>query len=342
MNNTHQKEYIKNHSIAEQFAYKIRQENRVEKLRVYAPIILLCVITAAAAIFVDRFFSPKNIANLLYQMSIPLVMASGITFVLIIGSIDLSMEGVMGFSGAAISLLVANSITDYDFGIWGMIVTVTAGILVGCLTGYLHVKLRIASFIISYAMGSIITGFGVMTYRGTPASVYSELFTVISQKIILGIPLLTWISFLLFGFACYILNYTAFGCAVYAIGNNELAARSAGINIEKTKIKVFAFSAFMASCSGILACIRLKFGQVSIGSNQLFPVITACVLGGVSLWGGKGGLLQTFVGVLMYTELSNILTILGVDANYKQLVQSIIIVLAVIITTSRDRQIIAK
>lgn len=335
-------DYMKNHSIAEQFSYKVNLERRKEKIFVYAPIILLIFITLVAVIFVENFFSVRNIVNLLYQMSIPLVLASGITLVLITGSIDLSIEGVMGFSGAVVSLLVANSLTTFDLGFWGILITIAFGTLFGVITGFLHVKLRIASFIITYAMGNIITGLGVMTYRGTPASVTSTLFAFISSKIVLGIPLLTWICFGLFGFICFLLNYTAFGRAIYAIGDNELAARSTGINVDKTKIKVYTVSAFMASCAGVLACIRLKFGQVSIGTNQLFPVITASVLGGISIYGGKGGMLQTFVGVLMYTELNNILTIIGVDANYKQLIQSVIIIVAVILTTERTRQQIAK
>lgn len=334
--------FMNSRSIAEQFAYKVDQERKKEKIVVYAPMILLVIITIAAIFFVENFFSLRNIINLLYQMSIPLVLAAGITFVLIIGSIDLSMEGVMGFSGALVSILVANSLTNYDFGFLGIAFTILIGTLFGVLTGFLHVKLRIATFIITYAMGSIITGLGVMTYRGTPASVTSPLFAYVSSKIVFGIPLLTWICFALFGFACLLLNYTAFGRAVYAIGDNELAARSTGIDVDKTKIKVFALSAFLASCAGVLACIRLKFGQVSIGTNQLFPVITACVLGGISLSGGKGGMFQTFVGVLMYTELNNILTIIGVSANYKQLIQSLIIICAVILTTERTRKQIAK
>lgn len=335
-------EFMKKNSIAEQFTYKVTEEARKDKLKVYAPMILLIITTVLAAVFVEDFFSAKNIVNLLYQMSIPLVLASGITFVLLIGSIDLSLEGVMGFSGAIVSLLVSNSINEVNLGILGILITIILGTIVGIVTGFLHVRLRIASFIVSYAMGSIITGFGVLTYKGTPASVTSELFATISSNSFLGIPLLTWICFLLFGVACVILNYTAFGRAVYAIGDNETAARSTGINVDLTKIKVFALCAFMASCGGVLSCMRLKLGQVSIGLNQLFPVITAVVLGGVSLWGGKGGMLQTFVGVLMYTELNNILTIVGVDANYKQLIQGILIIIAVALTIARKRQQIAK
>ena len=334
--------YMESNSVAQQFAYKVKEEARTAKFRIYGPMILLILMTAVGAIFLDNFFTWRNITNLLYQMSIPLVLATGITFVLLIGSIDLSLEGVMGFSGAVVSLLVTNTMNDNNFGLFGILITIAAGTFVGVITGILHVKLRIASFIITYAMGSIITGFGVLTYGGTPAQVTYELFDVVSRNSFIGIPYLTWSAFIVFFAGCVILNYTAFGRAVYAIGDNELAARSTGIDVDWTKVKVFALCACTASIAGVLACIRLKLGQVRIGNNQLFPVITSVVLGGVSLSGGKGGMLQTFVGVLIYTELSNFLTMQKVDPYYRQLSQGVIIIVAVALTITRSRRIISK
>lgn len=332
--------YMSSKSVAEQFTYKVKEDAKKDMIRVYAPMILLIITTIFAAIFVNNFFSWKNITNLMYQMSIPLVLATGITFVLLIGSIDLSLEGVMGFSGAFVSVLVANSMTKNDFGILGIIITIVICAIIGAITGLLHVKMRISSFIITYAVGSIITGFGVLTYGGTPAKVTYDLFITISNGSFLGIPYITYISFIVFFIGCIILNFTAFGRAVYAIGDNEIAARSTGINVDLVKIKVFSLCACTSSIAGILSCMRLKLGQVSIGTDQLFPVIT--VLGGASLSGGKGGMLQTFVGVLIYTELSNFLTIMGINPYYKKLIQGIIIIIAVALTIAKNRKTIAK
>ncbi len=340
--NKKQIEFMQNSTVAQQFTHKIDIEAKRDKIRLYAPLVLLIVLTLIAGIFIDSFFSPKNIINLLYQMSIPLVLATGVTFVLLIGSIDLSVEGVMGFSGAVVALLVTNSMNNLNIGGFGIILTLIVGTAFGVLTGFLHVKLRIASFIITYAMGSIITGFGILSYGGTPSRVLWPIFDIIAQETFLQIPILTWISLGIFGLGCIVLNFTAFGKAVYAIGDNEGAARSTGINVNKIKIMVFAFCAFTASCAGILSVIRLKLGQVSIGTNQLFPVITSIVLGGASLSGGKGGMVQTLIGVLIFTELNNILTILAVDPNYKQLIQGVIIIVAVTLTITRSRQTITK
>lgn len=334
--------YMHSSTVAEQFSYKVKEDSRKEMLRVYAPMILLIITTILAAIFVDNFFSWKNITNLLYQMSIPLVLSTGITFVLLIGSIDLSLEGVMGFSGSLVSLLVVNSITNFNLGFLGILITILIGSIIGFITGFLHVRMRISSFIITYAMGSIVTGFGVLTYGGTPAKVTDNLFIKLSSGSIIGIPYITLISFIVFLMGCIILNFTAFGRACYAIGDNEAAARTTGINVDIVKIKVFILCACTSSIAGILSCMRLKLGQVSIGQDQLFPVITAVVLGVASLSGGKGGMLQTFVGVLIYTELSNFLTIIGINPYYKKLIQGIIIIIAVALTIIKNRKTISK
>ena len=107
-------------------------------------------------------------------------------------------------------------------------------------------------------------------------------------------------------------------------------------------IKVFTLSGVAASLAGFLALVRLKFGQASLGDDQMFPCITALVVGGTSLAGGTGGMLQTIVGILIYMELNNFLTIVGVDPNYKKALQGIIIIIAVALTLIRKRKTIAK
>ncbi|MFI3257687.1 MAG: ABC transporter permease, partial [Spirochaetales bacterium] len=211
--NKKQIEFMHNSTVAQQFTHKIEVESRRDKLRLYAPLVLLIVLTLTAGIFIDNFFSPKNIINLLYQMSIPLVLATGVTFVLLIGSIDLSVEGVMGFSGAVVSLLVTNSMNDINIGFFGILLTLVMATLFGVITGFLHVKLRIASFIITYAMGSIITGFGILSYGGTPSRVLWPVYDIIAQETFLNIPVLTWICLGIFALVGIILNYTAFGKA---------------------------------------------------------------------------------------------------------------------------------
>jgi ribose transport system permease protein len=329
-------------SVAEQFSYKVKSDAKMDKIRRYAPLILLVVMTVIGAVSQENFFSWGNIVNIMYQMSIPLVISVGLTYVLLLGSIDLSIEGMMGFAGSFVAFLVQNKSNDNNFGLLAVVIVVVLCTLIGALTGFIHVKARIATFIVTYAMGSIMTGVAVLVYQGTPIQVVDELFVTISRGRLLQIPYITLIAFVIFIIGGIILNYTAFGRAVYAIGDNETAARSTGINVDLVKIKVYALSACTASLAGILQCMRLKLGQSSIGTDQMFPVVTSIVVGGGSLNGGKGGMLQAFVGVLIYTELANWLTLMGVDPYMKKVIQGIIIIIAVTLTIERNRQTISK
>lgn len=329
-------------TVAEQFVYRVELESRQNKVRVWAPVILLVVMTILFSIFDQHFFSTKNIVNVLGQAAVPLVLATGLTFVLLTGRIDLSVEGVMGFVGSSISLLILNSRNTNNWGAMGVILPLVGGAVYGLITGILHVKLRIASFIITYATGTIIGGIAVLLYESKPATAKAQWIITASQTYILGVPLITWIAVVFFLLCCILLNFTAFGRAVYAIGDNEAAARASGIPVDRIIIQVFCLSGFAAGLAGLLALIRLKLGQVSLGTDQMFPCITALVVGGASLSGGKGGMLQTIVGILIYMELLNFLTIIGVNADYKKAVQGIIIIIAVALTFTRNRKTIAK
>jgi len=333
---------IKEYSVGQQFVLRVKDDAKRDRITRIAPVILLVIMTLIGAVSQKDFFSPDNLVNILYQMSIPLVISVGLMLVLLIGSIDLSIEGNMGFAGSLVAFLVTNGTNSNNFGIWGVLFCIFIGALVGFITGFLHVKARIASFIVTYAIGSIMTGAAVLIYKGTAIKVLDPAFEVISRNKFLGIPYLTIIAFAVFLIGALILNYTAFGRAVYAIGDNELAAASTGIDVGKVKILVFTISGCIASIAGILMCIRLKLGQSSIGADQMFPVVTSIVIGGGSLAGGKGGALASFIGVLIYTELVNWLTLMGVNVYLRGVIQGIIIIIAVALTINKNRRTIAK
>ncbi len=156
----------------------------------------------------------------------------------------------MGFTGSIVTLLVLNNKTPYDLGVWGILLSVLAGTLVGVITGLLHVKLRIPSFMVTFGVASIITGIGILSYRGRPASVLDPMFVNISQGTVFGIPYLTWFAFLMCLIGYIIQEYTAFGKHVFAIGENESILRSTGINVDRIKIIVFTWCAFLCQHCG--------------------------------------------------------------------------------------------
>ena len=334
---------FENATIPEQFVEKNRIAARNEKLRLYTPLIVLIVLNIVGWILAgDRnFISVHNFVNIMYQMSVPLVVATGITFVIMIGSTDLSLEGVIGFAAAMTSLLVTNTKNSNDFGFLALVLVLAAGALMGLLVGVTHVYLKISSFIATYAFCQVFMGVAVLQYKGIPAAIKWDVFSWIAACRPLGIPLVTWLAFGFFMIGVYILHFTAFGRGVYAIGYSEPVALSAGINVKRTKILCFMISAIAASFAGILIMVRLKQGTASSGEDQLFPAITALVVGGASVAGGKGGMGQTLLGVLITTEIANLLTIMAVNPYYKQAINAIIIIVAVSLSINRTKRTIA-
>ena len=155
-------------------------------------------------------------------------------------------------------------------------------------------------------------------------------------------PLLTWFAMVVFLIAFMIERYTAFGRHVYAIGENERMVRASGINVDRIKVAVFAWSAFCASVAGIFGAVRLNIGEVIISNGFLFSTITAVVVGGTSLVGGSGGVAQSLVGVVIVTIIQDGMILLGVNAYVQPAVQSMIVVVAVALTVSRGRKLIFK
>lgn len=332
----------KTEGVAEEFKLKIIAERKRNQIINMAPLLILVFLVFLVSLFVDGFFTYNNLISILYQISSPLVLSVGLTFVIILGSIDLSVEGVMGFTGSLVTLLVMNSKNSLNLGIWGILIAIVIGSLTGTLTGVLHVKLKIPSFMITFGMASVMTGFGVLTYMGRPASVRDPLFQFISQGTFLGIPYLTWFSFMIFIIGFIIQQHTAFGRHIFAIGENEAVLRMTGVNVDKTKILVFTWSAFCSSVAGIFGALRLSRGEVTIGTGYLFTTITAVAVGGTALWGGKGGVLQSLVGVLIVVVIQSSMILQGINPYIQSAIQGILIILAVSFTVVRGRKIIIK
>ena len=329
-------------SIAEEFQMRIKNENSRNKLIQFAPAIILATLILIFSIFSSNFLSFTNFRTILNQLGTPLILALGVTFVIVMGSIDLSVEGIMGLTGSVVSMLVLNNKTLLNLGFAGILLALAIGTFAGFITGLIHVKAKIPSFMVSFGMSSIAAGFALLSYGAVPATIADPIFKSIAGDSFIGIPIITWISMVIFTIAYILQEYTAFGRYVFAIGENEGILKSCGINIGKIKMLVFAWSGFCIGLAGIIGAARLMRGDVSIGLGYQFPAITAVVVGGTSLSGGKGGVLNTFVGALIVTVLQNGLILLGVNPYIQQAIQGIIIVAAVALSIARGSKVIAK
>ena len=195
---------------------------------------------------------------------------------------------------------------------------------------------------VTFAFMNICTGIAYISYSGTPASVADPLLKELPKKSFLGIPFITVVALIMLFVCIYIQEFTPFGRHVYAVGTDETIPQSVGINVDKVKIKVFTLAGFLFGVAGVVGMLRLGQGQAGIGKDLMFPAQAAVIIGGTSLSGGKGGVLNTVVGTLIMTVLANGLTMMGVDPNIKTGIQGIIILVAVILTIKRGATVISK
>lgn len=330
-------------TITDEFAYKIKRENQRDRIINWAPTLVLLALCIILTIACPGTFATKdNLQALLNQMAIPLLIALGLTFVIIIGSIDLSIDGVVGMAGSVLSVLVLNSKNGNNLSLGGVVIAVLSCVLTGGIIGLIHVKGKIPSFMVSFGVCYIAMGVGIMAYGGLPSTITDPLLVSIPNAKFLYIPVITWISLAMLGIAYILQEHSAFGRHMYAVGTDESIPRAAGVNVDLVKIKVFTFAGLCFGIAGVLGAIRLGQGQIGIGKGTMFPAQAAVVVGGTALSGGKGGVINTLVGSMIMTVLENGLILLGVNSYVKTGVQGLIILIAVALTVNRNKHNICK
>ncbi len=330
-------------TITEEFVAKIRRDNQRDKIMRYAPILVLVAMMIVFSIICGQdFASASNLVAILNQLAIPLLVAIGLTFVIMIGSIDLSINGTVGMSASLLGVFVLNSQTTLDLGFFGIILAVLSSVIVGLLIGLIHVHLKIPSFMVSFAFMYICKGIGLLSYSGMPPSLRDPILVEVPKMDFVGIPAITWVALLVLLVCIFIQEYTAFGRYIYAVGTDETILRSVGVSASRVKILVFTLAGLCFGIAGVLSCIRLGQGQVMVGDGLMFPAQAAVVVGGTSLSGGKGGVVNTIVGVLIMTVLANGLVLMGTNPYIKTGIEGVIILVAVALTVARGAKIISK
>lgn len=236
-----------------------------------------------------------------------------------------------------------NSKTSANLGFLpAALISVAVCTLVGFLNGWIHVKVKIPSFMVTFAFNSICAGFALLSYGARPAVIEDPFVTSLTKSSFLGIPVLMIVPIIVLAAALYLQNYTAFGRHIYAIGTDESIPRSVGIKVDKVKMMVFSFAGFCFGIAGVLGAIRMGQGQASIGTGLMFPAQAAVIVGGTALSGGVGGVHNTIVGVIIMTVLENGLLLCGLDIAYKYAVNGLVILIAVALTIKHGDKVIAK
>jgi ribose/xylose/arabinose/galactoside ABC-type transport system permease subunit len=304
------------------------------------PVLLVLVIVGA--IVAPRFATTANLVNILEQVSVLGLTTIGLTFVVLIGRLDLSLEGIVGFAPmfAAVTLVpAAAGGLGIELPAWaGLIVALGTAGLIGFFNGFMVVRVGLNPFISTLGLLVLLRGGVLILSNGR--SIYSpgKAFTYLGSEKLLGIPASVLVFVVVATVVGLILRYHRYGRALYAIGGNEEAARAAGINVDRVIWSAFVFAALLAGLAGVLMTGRLDSAVTTQGQGIIFSAFAAAVIGGVSLGGGRGTIVGVVSGVLLIGVINNLLTLAQVSSFYVQASTGAVIIIAAVLTTVASRR----
>jgi ribose transport system permease protein len=308
------------------------------------PVLALVLMVVVFSVISGRFLTVPNAGSIANQASILLVLAVGSTFVILLGGIDLSIEGVMATSSLVTVLLAHNDRNGLDLGYFAVLVGAAVGAVFGLVNGLLHTRMRIPSFMVTLGTGAIGIGIATVLFGGQPPRLLDDGLRAWGTERVAGFPRLLLIAVLVLALGYLIQRLTRIGRYILVIGGDEQIAKLSGVSVPRYKVYAFVLSGTASGLAGAMASTQLGVGDVQVGSGQMFATITAVVVGGTALTGGRGGVLQTLIGVLLISVLANGLILVGVNPSIQRSVQGVVIVLAIAATawTQRHRLRVIK
>lgn len=298
-------------------------------------ILALIILMVFVSILNPTFLQANNLMNLMRQLIINGFIALGMTFVILTGGIDLSVGSTLAVTSAIFAGLLQNGMNT----ILAILIALGLGLILGLINGFLITKGKLAPFIVTLATMTIFRGLTLVYTDGRPIAGPKDnfAFQFLGKGQFFGVPFQVILFALAFLILWTILNKTALGRKIYAVGGNEKASFISGINIDKVKISVYVISSLMAVLSGLVLTSRLNSAQPTAGVAYEMDAIAAVVLGGTSMTGGSGSLTGTLIGILILGVLNNGLNLLGVSSFYQQIVKGIVILIAVLIDRKRNK-----
>lgn len=306
-------------------------------------VLVLVVLIIAFSLMTPNFLDPSNIFNIARQVATLGIVAVGFSFVLITGGIDLSVGYQISLNVVVTGMLMA------QVGLpWYLtcLAALALGTLIGVINGLIITLTGVAPLIVTLSMMMMLNGLSYLISKGLPIFGFPAEFSLLGQGAVFGIiPVSLFFLIAVWGVGLFVLNKTYIGRYFYAIGNNVEAARLSGVNTRRTLILVYALCGFFTAIGAILLLSRLNSAQSATGAGFEFSVLTACVLGGISVMGGRGRLFGAFIGVLIVGVLDNGLVLINVSEYVQLLIKGAILLIAVIYdamsknTTGRRKQI---
>lgn len=276
----------------------------------------------------NNFFTVANFINILRQASTLIIVCTGTTFVLILGGIDLSTGSVVGITGMISAYLLSAGGWDL-FPTLLVAIGLSAGI--GFINGFIITKAKIAPFIATLATMTTVEGIMLLFCNGRTISGIPNEPLFLGRGYVGELPVPTLIMIIVVAVMWTVLRKTKFGRYVYAIGGNEECAKLSGIRVDFVKISVYVIAGAVCGLAGLILMLRVGSGQTSLGDGIMMNAITATVLGGTTLVGGKGSMLGTILGAIFLITLTNGLNVMSVSSYWQQALTGVVLILAVLL-----------
>lgn len=310
---------------------------RAERIPVPALLVLVAICVVMA--FVNpMFLSGGNLLAIAEQSAVPIVVAVGLTFVILMGGIDLSLAGVMAAVSLTTALLLRNDRNELDLGFGAALIAVALGAALGLVAGVSVARLRVPSFIVTIGTWQIGLGIGLLLFGGKPPRIRDDDFRGLLGGSFAGLPGMVWVSLVVLMIGLLVQTRTRFGRYAYVIGGSEEIARLSGIPVSRYRMLSFVVAGATAGLAAVLATARIGVGDVGIGGDLLFTTIAGVVIGGTFLTGGRGGVLHSVVGVIVIVVIANAMVLGGVSSYVQQAVQGAVVIAAASIALWRSRE----
>ncbi|HZZ51504.1 MAG TPA: ABC transporter permease [Pseudonocardia sp.] len=301
-------------------------------------LIVLLILFGGLTLVSDEFLTGNNLANLARQVAIFGILAAGELLVILTAGIDLSVGSVLALTGCVTALLLAHG--------WpvalGILVGLAVGTALGVVNGLLVARAKLPPFIVTLGMLGIARGVVLVITDASTIQPLPLSFGALANGNLLGIPNLLWVFVLVIVIVAIVLRRTVFGRYVYAVGSNPESARLAGVPVTGVLISVYAVSGLLAAVGGVLFTSRLTAGIPTAGNSYELNAIAACVIGGASLFGAKGGAVGAAAGALIVGTLNNGGNLLAVNSFYLQIIIGVLILAAVFFDQLQSRRAASK
>jgi ribose transport system permease protein len=290
----------------------------------FVPVILLALVVVLATRS-PYFLTARNVTEILLEAAILGIVSVGTTFVIVGGDLDLSIGANVALSGVVCGMAMSASNNNIALGIAAGL---GCGVLIGLINGLISTRLRVPAFVATLGMLVIGQGVALTLTNGATISNLPDAFGALANANVLGLPSLVWWMFLTFGAGYLLLHRTVFGIRTFAVGGNREAARLAGIRVDAVRVTNFVICGLTGGIGGVLLAARVQAAQPTGGEIFTLYATAAVILGGTSLYGGRGSIFRTILGVALIALLENGLELLGVPYSNQQVAVGIVFIIA--------------